>query len=60
MESVTLHRPPPLPGRVQDALVVLLLAVAGVGWALTDERMSGMDAGPGAELGSIGWFIALG
>jgi predicted metal-binding membrane protein len=57
MESVTLHRTPPLPGRVQVGLVVSLLAVAGVGWALTDERMSGMDAGPGTELGSIGWFI---
>src|SRR4051794_30000985 len=34
-----------------------LLAVAAVGWALTGERMDGMDQGPGTELGTLGWFM---
>jgi predicted metal-binding membrane protein len=33
-----------------------LLAVAAVGWALTGERMDGMDQGPGTALGGLGWF----
>jgi predicted metal-binding membrane protein len=33
---------------------VLALAVAA--WALTAERMAGMDAGPGGDLGGVGWF----
>jgi predicted metal-binding membrane protein len=59
MESATLRRPPPLPGLVQVGLVALLLAVAGAAWALTEERMRGMDAGPGTELGGLGWFIGI-
>jgi predicted metal-binding membrane protein len=59
MESAALRRPPPLPGLVQVGLVALLLAVAGAAWALTDERMSGMDAGPGTDLGGLGWFIGV-
>src|SRR5947209_17052638 len=38
------------------ATVVLLLA-AGC-WALSAVRMSGMDAGPGGDLGGTGWFMA--
>jgi predicted metal-binding membrane protein len=37
-------------------LIASLLAVAAVGWALTGERMDGMDQGPGTELGDLGWF----
>jgi predicted metal-binding membrane protein len=37
-------------------VVVLLVALAGAAWALTDRRMGGMDAGPGSELGGLGWF----
>ena len=33
-----------------------LLALAAAAWLLTPDRMSGMDAGPGTELGSLGWF----
>jgi predicted metal-binding membrane protein len=36
--------------------VVLLLAVAAGAWALSAERMAGMDAGPGGELGELGSF----
>src|SRR4051794_21110185 len=37
-------------------LIASLLAVAAVGWALTGDRMDGMDQGPGTELGGLGWF----
>jgi predicted metal-binding membrane protein len=33
-----------------------LLAAAGVAWWVTAERMAGMDAGPGTNLRTIGWF----
>jgi predicted metal-binding membrane protein len=33
-----------------------LLVAAGVAWWLTANRMSGMDAGPGTGLGTLGWF----
>jgi predicted metal-binding membrane protein len=59
MASATLHRAPPLPTRVQVGLVALLLVLAAAGWALTGDRMSGMDAGPGTDLGGLGWFIVV-
>jgi predicted metal-binding membrane protein len=33
--------------------------VAAGAWAVTGERMGGMDAGPGTELGGLGWFAAV-
>jgi predicted metal-binding membrane protein len=57
MESATLRRTPPLPTVIQVALVALLVVIAGVSWALTDDRMVGMDMGPGTELGGLGWFL---
>ena len=38
----------------------LLLAAAGVAWVVTVERMSGMDGGPGTDLGGLGWYLAFG
>jgi predicted metal-binding membrane protein len=58
MESAAL-RNPPLSGQIQAALVALLLAFAVGGWILTDERMAGMDMGPGGELGGLGWFLGI-
>jgi predicted metal-binding membrane protein len=58
MESATLRRAS-LSGHVQTALIALLLALAVGSWALTDERMAGMDGGPGTELGGLGWFIGV-
>lgn len=40
--------------RRQLALVALLLALAIVGWLVTDDRMAGMDAGPGTDPGTVG------
>jgi predicted metal-binding membrane protein len=58
MESATLRRVS-LSGQVQVALIALLLALAVGSWALTDARMAGMDAGPGTELGGLGWFLGV-
>jgi predicted metal-binding membrane protein len=40
-------------------LVFLLLALAGVAWWSTADRMAGMDAGPGTALGALGWFLGV-
>jgi predicted metal-binding membrane protein len=42
--------------RLDVALAGGPLALAAGAWLLTVGRMSGMDAGPGTELGSLGWF----
>jgi predicted metal-binding membrane protein len=39
-------------------LIGALLALASGAWALTGERMAGMDTAPGADLGALGWFAA--
>lgn len=44
------------PARAEVGLVAALLALAAAAWALTADRMAGMDAGPGTELGGVGWF----
>jgi predicted metal-binding membrane protein len=38
---------------------LLLLGAAVVAWAVTVERMRGMDAGPGTDLGGLGWFLGI-
>ena len=40
-------------------LVLALLALAGLGWWSTADRMAGMDAGPGTDLGALGWFLGV-
>jgi predicted metal-binding membrane protein len=42
-------------GRVPAVLV----AGAGAAWIVTVERMRGMDAGPGTDLGSLGWYLGI-
>ena len=44
------------PGLTRVGLVGALLAVAAGAWVLTGDRMEGMDAAPGADLGDLGWF----
>ena len=36
-----------------------LLAVALATWVVTIERMRGMDAGPGTDLGGLAWFVGV-
>jgi predicted metal-binding membrane protein len=38
---------------------ILLFGAAGIAWAVTVERMSGMDAGPGTDLGGLGWYLGV-
>jgi predicted metal-binding membrane protein len=38
---------------------LFLLGVAAICWIVTADRMEGMDAGPGTELGSFGWFAGV-
>ncbi len=40
-------------------LVALVLAGALVAWIITVNRMLGMDAGPGTDLGGLGWYVGI-
>jgi predicted metal-binding membrane protein len=44
--------------RGQGGLIAGLLGFALVGWLVTDRRMAGMDAGPGTDLGSLGFYTS--
>ena len=59
MESAILQRTRPLPGTTQIALIGLLIVAAILAWTVTDNRMDGMDAGPGTDLGELGWFVGV-
>src|SRR4029450_11326444 len=37
----------------------LLLGAALVTWIVTVDRMRGMDAGPGTDLGGLAWFTGI-
>jgi predicted metal-binding membrane protein len=43
----------------QTRTLVVLLAAAVVAWAVTAERMEGMDAGPGTHLGGLRWYLGV-
>ncbi len=38
---------------------ILLVAGAAVAWAVTVQQMRGMDAGPGTDLGGLGWYLGI-
>jgi predicted metal-binding membrane protein len=57
MESATIRRVPALPGVVQFGLIFGLLILAAIAWAMTGDRMAGMDAGPGTDLGGLGFWL---
>jgi predicted metal-binding membrane protein len=59
VESATLRRAPPLPGLIQLGLIGLLVVLAAIAWALTDEQMGGMDAGPGTDPGTLSFFLGV-
>jgi predicted metal-binding membrane protein len=40
-------------------LVALLIAFTAAAWWSTADRMAGMDAGPGTDLGALGWFLGV-
>jgi predicted metal-binding membrane protein len=57
MESATLRRVAPLPNAVQLGLILGLLLLAAIAWAMTGDRMAGMDAGPGTDPGGLGFWL---
>lgn len=48
---------PPLPQLVRLGLIAALLGLAIAGWAFTEHRMAGMDAGPGTDPGMLGFYL---
>jgi predicted metal-binding membrane protein len=38
---------------------ILLVAGAVAAWAVTVDRMRGMDEGPGTDLGGLGWYLGV-
>jgi predicted metal-binding membrane protein len=59
MESAMLRRILARPRPIDLALVASVVVLAGGAWVLTGERMAGMDAGPGTDLGGLGWFAGI-
>ena len=57
MKAVSLRRAPPLPELVRLGLIGALLLLATVAWLITDDRMAGMDMGPGTDPGTLGFWI---
>src|SRR6266480_3658041 len=51
--------------RMTDRLIarsrstIVLVAGAVAAWAVTVDRMRGMDAGPGTDLGGLGWYVGI-
>jgi predicted metal-binding membrane protein len=45
--------------RARLGVVLLLVGLAAVAWWSTADRMAGMDAGPGTDLGALGWFLGV-
>ena len=41
------------------SLAMLVLGAALVTWIVTVDRMRGMDAGPGTDLGGLAWFTGI-
>jgi predicted metal-binding membrane protein len=58
MEAASVRQRSPL--RLSPVgLAAVLLGVALVSWVVTVDRMRGMDAGPGTDLGGLGWFLGI-
>jgi len=53
------RQPPVIAVAVRTRTTILLVAGAAVAWVVTVERMRGMDAGPGTDLGGLGWFLGI-
>ena len=50
----------PLRATVGPAgLAAALIGIALVAWIVTIDRMRGMDAGPGTDLGALGWYLGV-
>jgi predicted metal-binding membrane protein len=51
--------PTSLPRHIQTGLIFGVLLAAAVCWAVTDQRMDGMDAGPGTDPGDLGFWLTV-
>jgi predicted metal-binding membrane protein len=58
VSTVVAGRPRAPISRGQLALIGALLVLAAIGWFVTDRRMAGMDAGPGTDLGTLGFYTS--
>ena len=47
------------PRRSRILVATAIAAAAVVTWIVTVDRMDGMDAGPGTNLGGLGWFVGV-
>jgi predicted metal-binding membrane protein len=45
--------------REHPGVVAGMLVAAGLAWWWVVKRMAGMDAGPGTDLGTLGWFTSV-
>jgi predicted metal-binding membrane protein len=45
--------------RTRASIVAWLLGSALLAWIVTVQRMRGMDAGPGTDLGTLGWYLGI-
>jgi len=45
--------------RTTTRTTVLLVGAAAAAWVMSVERMWGMDAGPGTDLGGLGWYLGI-
>jgi predicted metal-binding membrane protein len=57
LEAASLRRAPPLSELVRLGLLGTLLLLATLAWLVTDERMAGMDMGPGTDPGELGFWV---
>jgi predicted metal-binding membrane protein len=52
-------RPAFTAARARLGLIAALFGLAALAWWSTAGRMSGMDDGPGTDLGAVGWFLGV-
>jgi predicted metal-binding membrane protein len=51
-----------VPAAIRRDRAILVAALGGgslAAWIVTVQRMRGMDAGPGTDLGGLGWFVGI-
>ena len=60
MEAASVSRARPAPELVRLGLIGSLFALAAVAWLVTDDRMAGMDMGPGTDPGALGFWVTVG
>src|SRR4051812_46231275 len=44
---------------IRPSVATLFIGVTLLAWLLVVLRMRGMDAGPGTDLGSLGWYVGI-